>query len=186
MSRLPRPPIPIEVRCRVVLRQLGESWPDDVIRANRFVPRVVPSRSLGKLLAKLLTRLAEQIGCEVSDLRLDHDPALENREKLVEMPNGRRHKTVVVPKGAKVIQYYPDANDPEHLRYRPHAPEFAGSHLIKTNVRGDRGQHSDRALAAKNKRIARNCDPKRKKAKIRSATRWPPRGSRKVQNRRTR
>ena len=135
------------------------------------VDAAVKERTLGKSLDIALTSLASLLGCQVSDLQLDHDPALENREKLVEMPDGYRRRTVVVPKGAKVLRYFPDANDQEHLFYRPHAATFAGSHKVKTNVRGDRGQHSDRALAAKNKNIEKN---RAKKKPGKSATK--PRG----------
>ena len=43
--------------------------------------------------------------------------------------------------------YSPDANDPEHLVYRT-----AHAHLIKTNVRGEHGQHPDRVLIKKERR----------------------------------
>lgn len=76
------------------------------------------------------------------------------------------------------MQYEPDANDPDHLFYRPHGPEFDGSHLIKTNVRGDHGQHPDRVLIKKQKRLERGPRPKRqpgfKKAKA-PKTKWPSR-----------
>lgn len=185
MARLPRPNPSVEVRCRVVLRQLGEFFIDDVIRANRFVPRVVPSRNLGRLLDEQLAALAALLKCEVKDLWLDHDPALENREKLVEMPNGHRRRTVVVPKDAKVLRYFPDANDPEHLFYRPQGTQFAGSHDVKTRIRGDRGQLSDNALAKKERRRLRKLDPNRRHVKIPQRKKPWPKG-RKIQNRRKR
>lgn len=184
MARLLRPSIPVEIKCRVALRQLGEAWPDDVILANRFVPRVVPSRSLGKLLDRLLGQLATLLNCPREQLHLDHDPALENRMK-------------VFRDGAH-IDYVPAANDPEWLFYRPYGAEFAGSHKVKTFIRGDHGQYSDAALARKNKRIAKkravNLAQNGKRGgalgtgrgKLRSANRWPPKGSRKIQNRRKR
>jgi len=169
VSRLPRPTPTFEDRCRVALCQLGEFYPDAVIDAHRCDRTVAPQHrmpGLRALLDELLVRLAALLGCEVSDLRLDHDPALENRAKVYDESGWH-------------VEYVPPANDPDHLRYRPHGPEFVGSHLIKTNVRGDHGAHSDRALAAKNKNIARNRDPDHRKVKIRSASRWPPKGARK-------
>ena len=152
MSRLPRPNPTVEVRCRVVLRQLGGVFVDDVIKANRFVPRVTPSRSLSKLLHTKLTALAGLLKCEVSDLRLDHTWALENRPKRF--------------KNGVHVDYYPPANDPEWLAYRPQGTQFAGSHDVKTRVRGDNGQLSDNALAKKERRRLKKLDPHRRKAKI--------------------
>lgn len=181
MARLPRPPISIEAKCRVVLRQLGEMWPDDVIRANRFVPRVTSPRSLGRLHADLMMRLASLLKCEISDLQLDHDPALENREKFIKVP-GRAVNiwAVVVPKGGVVLGYRPEASDPEHLIYRPKQPEAEGSHKIKTYVRGDRGQLSDAALARKEKRRVKRLDKGKSPGRTRAIPRrvnyrWPSR-----------
>ena len=181
VSRLPRTRPSIEVRLRVAYRQLG--YGQGVI--NEGVRQATAKRALGRELDGTLRILATFLHCEISDLRLDHNPALENREKLVELPNGRKHRTVIVPKGAKVLRYFPAENDPDYLFYRAHGPQFVGSHLIKTNVRGDGAQHSDRALAAKNKNIARNRDPKRRKAKLKSRgfqkgpkRKWPNRSFR--------
>jgi hypothetical protein len=159
MARLYRPTIPVEIKCRVALRQLGEAEPDNVIKANRprrdagYMVGVVglPGRSLGRLLERLLDELAESLHCKVEDLRLDHDPPLAAR------PQERRGL-------GKKTYYVPDANDPEHLFYRPHGAEFDGSHLIKTNVRGEHGQHPDRVLIKKFKRLERGPrqKPKRK------------------------
>lgn len=135
MPRLLRPPIPVEVKLRVLLRQLGEMWPGDVIRFHK------EARSMGGAVADLKARLAETLNCEVKDLRLDHDPALGAREKVFRK---RVH-----------VDYIPSANDPAHLLYRPHGPQFVGSHLIKTNVRGEHGQHPDRVLIKKNRRLER-------------------------------
>ncbi len=161
MSRLPRPHIPDSIKVKVALRQIGYVDPDDYVEYHKSI-----GQTLKVILAEIMADLATNFGCEVSDLHLDHDPALENREKLIEMPNGRRQRTVVVPEGAKVLRYFPDANDPAYLLYRPHGAQFAGSHDVKTRIRGDRGQHSDAGLARKNKRIKKNRDPKRRKAKI--------------------
>lgn len=150
MTRLYRPAIPIEVRCRVALRQLGELFIDDVIRANRFVPRVVPARSLGRLLDKSLRKLAELLGCPLYELRLDHDPALENRMKRS-----------VFKRSRWITEYSPDANDPDHLFYRPHSAEFEGSHHVKTNVRGDHGQYPDNTIAKRERRRNKKMEKKR-------------------------
>jgi len=100
------------------MRQLGELWPDEALKANKG--------GSGAFLDRLLFKLAEILGCEVKDLCLDHDPALATRRK-----KGEGRKTV----------YIPDANDPEFLIYREkHA------HHIKTNIKGDGAQYPDRVL----------------------------------------
>ncbi len=109
-------------------------------------PEATPSSRLEGLLLMLF-------GDEPADL--DHDPPLGAREKIW--------------KDGKVVGYIPDANDPDHLVYRAHA-----THLIKTNVRGLRGQHPDRVLIKKQRRLERPSKPKRKRE-------WP-RG-RKISNR---
>ncbi len=137
MPRLLRPHIPLETRCRVALRQLGEMWPDRFLDGARMI-----GWSMRETLDHLLARLSELLACDVKSLALDHDPALAAREK-------------VFRKGVHV-GYVPDANDPEYLIYREkHA------HHIKTNVRGDGAQHPDRVLIKKNRRIERGPRPKR-------------------------
>jgi hypothetical protein len=88
------------------------------------------------------------------NVNLDHDPSLCNRKF-----NPRTGK------------YSPDANDPDYLIYRR-----AEDHRTKTIVRGEHGQHSDLGLRRKNKRIAANRDPNRRRSKIpnRKAA-WPKR-----------
>lgn len=157
MSRLPRPNVPTAVELAVVLRQNG----DDAATVKATVARSKKSRRLSADRDANLFVLACTLACPVASLDLDHDPALENREKLVEMPDGRRRRVVIAPKGAVVLRYFPDANDPEHLFYRPREHEHGGSHKVKTLVRGDHGQHSDLALNNKLKRIARNRGGKR-------------------------
>lgn len=147
MPRLLRPAVPVEIKCRVALRQIGELWPDKVIEEWRPSNRNNKGRNLTLLLARLLGQLSELLGCEPGDLWLDHDPALENRQKVFDRDG--RH-----------IEYTPRANDPEHLRYRPQPPNLDGSHFIKTYVRGDNGQLSDAALARKEKKR------RKKKAKL--------------------
>jgi hypothetical protein len=150
MPKLYRPPIPLAVKCQVAERQ--------ILKRSMTVSFVgVPEKPLYRRLKFLLAMLAALLGCEVEELRLDHDPPLAARQR----------------KGYPTIRYIPDANDAEHLFYRPHGPEHEGSHLIKTNVRGDHGQHPDRVLIKKNRRIeaSRNGETRRK------ATGFPKRPS---------
>jgi hypothetical protein len=164
VARLYRPHIPVEVKCRVAMRQLGELWPDEALKAN--------AGGHGAFLDRLLFKLAELLGCEVKDLRLDHDPPLAWR------PWFRRGL-------GKKTYYEPAANDPHHLFYRPHGPQFAASHLIKTNVRGDHGQHPDRVLIKKEKRRQKKLVPARSavvshgklgRGRVRHGkTKWPKR-----------
>jgi hypothetical protein len=168
MARLFRPTIPVAVKYQVVLRQLGEFFIEDVLMAHRFIPRDHRNRSHGRLLSEKLAALAELLKCNISELRLDHDPPLGARQR-----KGEGKRTV----------YKPDANDPEYLRYRPHGAQHAGSHDVKTRIRGDHGQYSDVALIKRERR--RNKKVKKKRSKLRSAplrsgNRWPPRGSRKL------
>jgi hypothetical protein len=181
MPRLWRPAIPVEVKCRVALAALGELFPDRVIDANRprrdagYMVGVVgiSGRSLGRLLEELLDRLAELLGCNVNDLRLDHDPPLALR------PQERRGL-------GKKTYYIPDANDPEYLFYRPHGTEFEGSHDTKTRIRGDHGQYSDIVLIKRERRRNRKKNAekpgkrtsnfaKRPKSAVKKKFRWPKR-----------
>jgi hypothetical protein len=140
MGRLYRPHIPLSVRVEVAERQLRD------LGEIKGVIAVGGPRTSENKLRTLLPWLARVLLCELSELRLDHDPPLGARPKIVE--------------GRKMI-YSPDANDPIYLQYRPHGPEHDGSHLIKTNVRGDHGQHPDRVLIKKQRRIERGPKPKR-------------------------
>lgn len=210
MARLPRKHIPLEVRLRVVLRQLGfaRNQIDDIICDAKDPTRPPAHRGCGRRLAFPLTILAERLDCRVEDLALDHNPALENREKLILLPSGRKIRQVVVPKGGQVLRYFPDELDPDHLLYREkHA------HHIKTNVAGDGAQYSDRVLAKRErkrvKKQKRASALKRQRGRrtvggstgfpkkaarvkripalarpLRSASRFPPKGSRPF-NRRT-
>ena len=124
MTRLYRPTIPIEIKCRVLLRQVGELWIDEAVAAHRG--------ALSTFLTQLRLKLAELLNCEPDDLRLDHDPALATRQRV-----GDGKKTI----------YAPDANDPDYLIYREkHA------HHIKTNIRGDGAQYPDRVLIKRERR----------------------------------
>ena len=134
MARLFRPHIPLSVRCAVAERQLvGLSHPKFVTMEDRHF-----AHRLGWLLRDLATRL----GCEVSELHLDHNPALGAREKVV--------------RAGVHIGYRPHANDPEFLLYRE-----ASAHRLKTNVKGDGAQHPDRVLIKKQRRLERGPKPKR-------------------------
>jgi hypothetical protein len=135
MPRLYRPTISLSVKCAVAKRQL---------EASGINP--ISTQKLSTFLFLALDALARVWSCDRRDLRLDHDPPLGARCR-----SGEGKQTV----------YAPPANDPDHLFYRPHGPEFAGSHLIKTNCRGDHGQHPDRVLIKKMRRIERGPQPKR-------------------------
>ena len=145
--KLPRPYIPIDVRLEVIGRQAREHGLDyrqllGIILTN------VKNKGTSKTLLDTMLRLLFGVDAKV---HLDHDPSLQNRRQ-VRYSNG------------KFAGYNPPANDPDFLIYRT-----AAEHKIKTLVRGDGAQHSDAALARKNKRIVKNRDPKRRKYK------WPKR-----------
>jgi hypothetical protein len=159
--RLPRPHIPVEVKCRVALRQLGTMWIDDLIQAHRCDKTVAPKyqRGLGAYLVELLDKLAALLNCQPGDLHLDHVPALALRDKLI--------------KNGEHVGYMPDANDPEHLLYRERH-----EHHIKTQVRGDGAQFPDRVLIKRARRRERPRPKRRHKwasRPLRSANRWPKR-----------
>jgi hypothetical protein len=155
--RLLRPHVPLEVRCRVAARQLGLYGPNSIDIKGKAA----------ELLARMLEMLAQEMGCEVCHLHLDHDPALGARQKLV--------------KGGVHVGYVPDANDPAFLIYREkHA------HHIKTNVRGEGAQHPDRVLIKKERRREGRSTKKRSSSwprrKLQGQSIWPK--GRKIQNRR--
>lgn len=175
MPRLLRPPINLKTKLRVLCRQLGEMFSDDLVAIAR------EQRALGSFVKDRLARLAVLLRCEVADLALDHDPALVNREKDVEVAHGQVFsRVVIVPPGGVVLRYYPDANDPEHLIYRV-GGETGSAHDVKTRIRGEHGQHSDLALARKNKRIEKNRSGEAKPSRLRGGGRFPT--GRKIQNR---
>lgn len=158
MPRLLRPNIDLETKLRVLLRQLGEFWPDGLIE------EVKKKRELGKMVEARSNALAQVLNCEVSALHLDHDPPLGARRKVYDADGNH-------------IDYDPPANDPDHLIYRERR-----AHFEKTHIRGERGQLSDWALIKKNRRLERReaeaaglMKPKRK-AKIAAARKpWPSR-----------
>lgn len=155
MSRIPRPRIPDAIKVQVAERQL---------RAFNCSPGML-ERSETRIrdyLGRLLRGLALYMGDAALKLELHHRPALINRCRYE-----HRRKTF----------YDPPANDPNHLVYLPEA-----DHDVETRVRGLLGQHSDLGLWRKNKNIARNRDPKRRKVKIpqRQKNAWPT--GRKIRN----
>ena len=95
------------------------------------------------------------------DFHLDHDPALATRKRRGE---------------GKATVYTPAANDPDYLIYRE-----KHDHHIKTNVRGEHGQHPDRVLIKRARREREKATDKSKrkmkwpKRPLRSASRWPKR-----------
>jgi hypothetical protein len=143
--RLYRPHIPLEVRCRVAMRQSGEMFPDDIIKEYRG--------RLQGLLDDLLLGLRMLLSPERSDgelvkLHLDHDPPLAARPRF--------------RAGLGRTRYEPDANDPEFLFYRTKA-----DHDVKTRIRGEHGQYRDLALIKRaRKKAKKDRRPKR---------RWPSR-----------
>lgn len=133
MTRLLRPHIGLDIKLLVCMRMLGSQDPPDLLL------RIKKKRARGQFHKLYLGLIAMAHGCDVSDLRLDHDPALGARRKVY--------------RDGTHVDYDPPANDPAHLIYRPHGPQFDGSHLVKTNVRGEHGQHPDRVLIKKNRRL---------------------------------
>jgi hypothetical protein len=142
MGRLFRPHVPLSVRCNVAERQLREY-------TAYYGYAVAGKKTAGNRLRAMLPLLAQVFGCEVSELRLDHDPPLAARPRNSQ---GLGLKS----------RYEPDANDPDYLFYRPHGAQHAGSHDVKTRIRGDHGQHPDRVLIKKARRLTENKPPKRK------------------------
>ena len=133
---LPRPHIPFEVCCRVLLVQLG-TLPHLI---DRFL-----AENKGRYEAyhnELKPRLAEQLNCKTDELHLDHTLPLAARKKI-------RNEF------GEVVGYDPDANDPDYLRYRVRV-----AHEFKTNKKGDGAQFRDRALINRQKR--REQPPKRR------------------------
>lgn len=130
--RLYRPHIPLRVKCQVLARQLKWHDPDMLLRLHR--------KNYGALLDRLKADFAKALGCEVGDLRLDHEPALALRPKV---------------DSGKAALYSPAANDPLYLEYRPHGAQHDGSHDVKTRIRGEHGQFSDVALIKRQRRRER-------------------------------
>jgi hypothetical protein len=156
--KLPRPHIPLAVRVEVAERQFDALPIRRVIDPDHtFIEyvrtiflnkidreewrRAVPVRDRLKLMLRFIFGEAK--------VHLDHDPPLGARVKI--------------KRGGVIIGYRPAANDPRHLVYRT-----AAEHRIKTNVRGEHGQHPDRVLIKKQRRRERPARPKPKR-------KWPSR-----------
>ncbi len=151
--------VPLSVRVKVAERQMEAAF------------GMLPSES-GSYAARLASALWHLSSGGTKKLELHHRPALVNRPL-----NSRGTDTV------------PPANDPAHLVYLLKDEE----HRIETYVRGVGAQRSDVSQRRYLKNVERNRKPKRQRPKkrwasrrLRSANRWPPKGSRKIQNRRKR
>lgn len=166
----PRPPITVEAKVRAAAAWLEKNHDNfaSILYGRALYPinwalgpwnpkRPTKRRGLGKLLPSLLQAIAAKIGCEVQELRCDHDPALRPR------PYNPRIKNVAA-------RYTPNANDPAALVWRPQPAEFEGSHHVKTNVRGERGQFSDVALIKRERRREREKKAKKRKPTFRQVT----------------
>lgn len=113
--------------------------------AEAMLPiEVLTAHNLGGLRARLEFALAWAF--PDTDIHLDHDPPLGAREKIM--------------RDGEIVGYKPDANDPRFLIYRTKV-----DHKLKTNVRGEHGQHPDRVLIKKQRRRERP-PSKRRKVKI--------------------
>lgn len=160
---------PLSVRVAVAQHQYFASLPpllQDIGWPKVMVEWAV-TMSLEQRLAKVLRMLFGE-----QKLHLDHDPALRLRKYNPRIKN-------------VAARYTPHAHDQRFLLYRPVAPEADRSHHIKTYVRGEHGQHSDTVLIKRERRRERASKkpakvraPKWKRGtKLRSANRWPPKGS---------
>jgi len=121
-----RPYIPYSVRALVAERQAD---------AKGFRPDP-------KLPANLRLRSCLIFLFGTAKVHLDHDPALENRTKIMR-------------RDGQIGGYIPPANDPNFLIYR-----IAEDHRIKTYVRGDGALRSDVSQHRYLKRVASNRKPK--------------------------
>lgn len=159
MARLYRPHMPLSVKVEVAERAFAGFFPN----GREPYDLLAPDWSLKRRLEWLMFQIARAIGCEPKDLRFDHDPALALRQAC----DGRQGH-----------YYIPDANDPAHIFIRPHGAEFAGSHDVKTRIRGDRGQFSDIALINRERRRIRKKNTKKsgkRKSNFGGKTKWPKR-----------
>lgn len=157
MARLPRPYIPIAVRVQVAERQFdaATSFAHENGERNASVFRTFVDREHWKRTTSLGEQLDTFLRLLFGDAKVElhHRPALVNRARK---RNG---------------DYDPPANDPAHLIYLVDV-----DHDIETRVRGQHGAHSDLGQARKNKRIANNRNPRRRKVKIpQRKNPWPKR-----------
>lgn len=161
MARLPRPHIPLAIRIQVAETQLRDTagmFPAanaSLIRALKLLPNA-------ERLKALLDCLKDRIGAKA--LELHHDPALGAREKII--------------RGGKIVGFIPDANDPLYLYYMDDH-----DHLIRTNVRGQHGQHPDRVLIKKQRRRETPTRKTKPRPHMRGKSHWPK--GRPIQSRNT-
>lgn len=139
----PRPYIPLEVRCRVVARQVGME--DRYVEIARADPDRGDGSYANLLRTWVLDHMPRILGIAggdyasiLSQIQLDHSPALALRDY------NPRIKDVAA-------RYTPNANDPTFLVYR-----VTHDHHIKTNVRGDGAQRSDTAERVHRRRVEKN------------------------------
>jgi hypothetical protein len=178
MARLIRPYIPLAVRVQVAERQvdaaiaaLGQFDPETDKRSRNlavfrdFVDR--QSWHAGRSAAHKLSLLLRLLFGD-DQPHLDHDPPLGARTKIYRRKRGE-------------YDYAPNANNPDYLVYRE-----AGAHRLKTNVKGEHGQHPDRVLIKKARRLEKgNRKKSRQKAgsrnfifstdKLKPKMKWPKR-----------
>lgn len=161
MSKLPRPHIPLAVRLLVAERQAREIETMMPMSHHAIIDAIINGPGTDTL--KLRSLLDILTNCNGGKrLELHHRPALLNREQV---------KILGV-----VVGYIPDANDHRHLVYLPE-----DEHDIETRVRGQGAQLSDLGQARKNKKIEKRLAGEgRRGPPLRSANRWPPKGSRKI------
>ena len=160
MSQLPRPYIPLSIRVQVAERQFIVATACGF--TNAFgIPTPISeirekwAKNNSAMLKHMLTTMFGD-----QKVHLDHDPPLGARKKVF--------------KRGVHVDYDPPANDPRYLVYR-----LAVDHRTKTNVRGEHGQHPDRVLIKKNRRLEERQSgkvPPRRKAKIAQRKNpWPSR-----------
>lgn len=170
MKNRPRPYIPLAVRMQVAERQFN-AFAKTSDHPNVVLFRDEVDRAHWKRTEPLADQLRALLTMTFGDSppHLDHDPPLRTR-----LYNPRLKDVAA--------RYTPNANDPNHLTYRTEH-----EHRIKTNVRGEHGQHPDRVLIKrerKRERKYRKPVPTFRRRKLRSANRWPE--GRKIQNRKMR
>jgi hypothetical protein len=193
MARLHRPYIPLPVRVQVAHRQLGERYPIP----KDWVPLHYASlKSYSARLDYLLRLLFES-----RPVALDHDPALVNRRRYV-----RRGKTVYEPPANDpyYLRYRPagpvGGGSDHDIKTRVRGDGAELSDLAKARkakrVRENRARGRGAAPlpqkrtsgppAASGKGSKKGKTPgfcSRAARPLRSANRWPPRGSRKLNRR---
>lgn len=154
MKNRPRPNIPVATKLAVAGRQIQNIGGLDILMEYAMKKE---GETMTHLLERRLVGLASLLGCPRQDLRLDHDPALRWRRYDPRVKN-------------VAARFQPNANSPEHLIYRTKE-----DHHIKTQIRGEHGQHADMVLIRR-ERKRENPKPKRKhklaSRPLRSANRW--------------